>query len=548
MNTPPIRYPLPALAATVLLWLLLSLSGCASLPAGVQRPVSQAQAAGSGVLARIAQANAAPAPSAVPGDTPALSGFRLLPNGDQALDARLALLRRAEHSIDAQYYLINADDSGLQFLRALRDAAERGVRVRLLVDDLYSAGEQPLFAGLAAHPNVELRLYNPLPVRSGGFTTRLLLSLHEFERINQRMHNKLLIADGVFAIAGGRNIGDEYFMRGADTNFIDMDLLATGPVVGELAAVFDRYWNHERAWPIQALASVASDPAALRAAFAQQVAGAADGLRVSPRDVLGRSSVESQLADGRLDQQFASARVAADAPDKAEHLRGADASIRNRAPVSPELRPGAGAMETAMAVMRSARAEVSIASPYFVPGPRGMAMLQLASDFGIRIKLMTNSLAATDEPLVYQGYAQYRPQMLKFGVDIHELSPQLVARSGSLGPFSSSSARLHAKVATVDQRFVIIGSLNMDGRSALLNTELGLVIDSPALAADIARLADVGAATGSYRLRLAPDTERIEWHTQEGGRERVLADEPGVSWVTRLKLQLMSLLVDEDML
>ncbi|HSW07471.1 phospholipase D-like domain-containing protein [Aquabacterium sp.] len=538
---PRSRSRLPALAVIVLLWLVTALGGCASLPAGAHRPLSQAIEAGDSTLARIARHNTAPRPD--PTGQPALSGFRLLPNGDHALDARLALVQRAERSLDAQYYLISADDSGLQFLRALRDAAARGVRVRLLVDDLYTAGEQALLAGLAAHPNVELRLYNPLPVRGGGFATRLLLSLHEFERINQRMHNKLLIADGAFALAGGRNIGDEYFMRGASANFIDLDVLASGPVVAELAAVFDRYWNHPRAWPVQALADGPQDPDALREAFERQVDTAAAGIHVSPRDVLGRSSVSTQLAAGQLDQHFAAVRVVADAPDKA-----AQAPALPPAPVTPEARPGAGAMDSLLSLMRSARSEVVITSPYFVPGARGIALLQQAADHGIQVRLVTNSIAATDEPLVHWGYARYRPAMLKLGVDIHELSPQLAARSNSLGPFGSSAARLHAKVAVVDRRFVAIGSVNMDGRSARLNTEMGLVIDSPALAADIARLMHPGTAAGSYQLRLVDGGERIEWLASEGGRQQVLAQEPGSGWVTRLKLSLLSLLIAEEML
>lgn len=558
MNTPTPRSPLPALAAIALLWLLTTLTGCASLPAPTERPASHAVAAAKTSLAQIANSNAAPANAgpATTGDQaqalPALSGFRLLPNGDHAFDARLALVRRAERTLDVQYYLINADDSGLQFLRALRDAAARGVRVRVLVDDLYTAGEQDLFQGFAAHPNVELRLYNPLPVRNGGFASRLLLSLHEFERINQRMHNKLLIADGAFAIAGGRNIGDEYFMRGSTANFIDLDVLTTGPVVAEMAAVFDRYWNHPRAWPMQALATASQqDPAALRAEFDRQVATAATSITVSPLDVLGRSSVESQLASGRLEQHFASVRVAADAPDKAEHIRDADSPFSRPEPVTAEVPAHAGAMLITLSVMRNAKSEVTIASPYFVPGARGIAMLQLAAQHGIQIRVMTNSLAATDEPLVYQGYAQYRPQMLKLGVELHELSPQLVARNNLLGPFRSSSARLHAKVATVDKRFVVIGSLNMDGRSAVLNTEMGLIIDSPALAADVGRLMNPGHSGASYRLRLAQQAqggERIEWLAQDGDKERVLSQEPGLGLVTRLKLGLLSLLVDEEML
>ena len=197
-------------------------------------------------LAQIAAAN-------TPEDKRALSGFRLLPAGDQAFDARIALARRAEKTLDVQYYLIAHDASGLQFLRELRDAAARGVRVRILVDDLYANGQDELLAALAAHANVEVRMFNPLPVRNGGLASRVVFSMHQFSRINGRMHNKLFIADNAFSVTGGRNIADEYFGRSEPANFIDMDILATGPVVRELSNVFDRYWNSEHTYPVQSL-------------------------------------------------------------------------------------------------------------------------------------------------------------------------------------------------------------------------------------------------------------------------------------------------------
>ncbi|MBI5257844.1 MAG: phospholipase D family protein [Burkholderiales bacterium] len=532
------RRPHPLLSA--LSWLLLALllglaGGCASLPEPGPRPVSVARAPGEGMLGRLAAAHAAAA--AEVSATEPLSGLRLLPNGVHALDARLALVQRAEHSLDVQYYLIQRDDSGLQFLRALRDAAARGVRVRLLVDDLYTAGEQALFAGLAAHPNVSLRLYNPLPARQGGLTTRLLLSLHERERINHRMHNKLLVADGAFAIAGGRNIGDEYFMRSRSANFIDMDVLATGPVVAELAAGFDRYWNSERAWPIQALmaADAAGDdtppsPEALRAAFDEQVRQLPPPAQVTLLDALGRGSLAAELAQGRLTLHHAPVRVLVDAPDKQLET------------------PAESALDATLQAMLGAREEVLIASPYFVPGQRGLAMLRQARDHGIRIRVLTNSIAATDEPIVYWGYSRYRTAMLELGVTIHELSPELVQRSGTLGVFGGSAARLHAKVATIDRRWVALGSLNMDPRSARLNTELGLLIDSPALAWEVEQLMQPRALAGAFRLALAPAGTQLQWHASAGGEERLLTDEPGAGWLTRLKLGLMSLLISEDML
>jgi hypothetical protein len=337
------------------------LTACAGLPSGVQRPNSQA---------RIDVADtrlAAVAAASMPAGNGQLSGMRLLPAGDQAFEARIALVRAAEKSIDAQYYQIADDLSGRQFLRGLADAAARGVRVRLLVDDLHAAGQDALLAGLAARPNLEVRMFNPLAVRDGGVASRVLFSLHEFSRVNRRMHNKLLVADNVFAITGGRNIANAYFGRSEPANFIDMDMFAAGPVVRELSAVFDGYWNSEHAYPIQSLAAAEFSSEAARRQFDDTVraAGAAE-LTVAARDPLGQSSVGSQLANGRLELHIAAARVIADAPAKAAL---GDASLAYGAVMNGKLE-----------LMQSARSEVLVASPYFVPGRRTLEILKQATD------------------------------------------------------------------------------------------------------------------------------------------------------------------------
>ncbi|WP_284615501.1 phospholipase D-like domain-containing protein [Aquabacterium humicola] len=508
--------------------LLLAAAGCASLPADVVRQPSSS----------IVQ-HAAPTPlqrtvaASTPPEAAALSGFRLLPSGPQALDARLALAQRAEATLDVQAYLIADDVSGRQLLGALRDASRRGVRVRLLVDDLHAAPVLPLLAGLAAQPNAEVRLYNPLPVRAGSLAGRVLGSLHELERINHRMHNKLFIADNTLALAGGRNLGDEYFMRSAQSNFIDMDVLASGPVVGDLAGVFDGFWNSERAWPVLALEGRGQDGAALRAQLDHALAGSDAPPAAPPEDVLGRRAVSIELAAGRLDQVFAPARVLADAPDKAR-CDAADCA--------------AGAVDQALDLLRHAETSVALVSPYFVPGDDGLALLRETTARGVKVQLLTNSLGATDEPLVHAGYARYRPALLDLGIELRELSPTLTTRTTALGSFGRSLARLHAKVAVIDRRQVLIGSLNLDPRSRRLNTEVGLLIDSPALARELARLSRPDVLTGAYRLRL-DDEQRIEWLAQQDdGGLRVLRDEPDSSAGLQLKLGLLSLLVGEDWL
>jgi putative cardiolipin synthase len=519
------------IGAAIALFALLLATGCAALPGSVARQPSTALAGAGTTLQRIADASLAD-------HDPAQSGFRLLPNGDHALDARLALAQRAERSLDLQYYAWHDDDTGRLLLTALRDAGRRGVRVRLLVDDLHAGALQPLLAGLAAQAGVEVRLFNPLPVREGSVAGRVLGSLHDFGRLNHRMHNKLFVADGALAVAGGRNIGDEYFMRSAVANFVDLDVLVAGPVVADMAASFDRYWNSERAWPVQALAQP-TDGTELRARFDHTVAGAARELHVNPHDRLGRSPVSVQLDTGRLELLAAPVHLLADSPDKQ----------RCDAPDDDAPCPTAdpSAVETLFATMRDTRHELKITSPYFVPGAEGMAMLQTVAARGASIKLLTNSIGATDEPLVHWGYARYRPEMLELGLQIRELSPTLPARTQAFGSFGRSAARLHAKVVVIDGRRVALGSANMDRRSARINTEMVLLIDSPALAAELARLANAEALAGSYRLRLDED-RRIEWLVSEGGAERPVSEEPDLGWAQRLKLGLLSLWIAEDQL
>jgi putative cardiolipin synthase len=521
MNTSASPSNVPRRLASAVAWVLLwLLSACAALPEGVQREPSQA-------MTDVADAPLArEAAQATPDDKRHLSGLRLLPNGPEAMTTRVALARRAQKSIDVQYYLIAADDTGRQFLRELRDAAQRGVRVRVLIDDLHVAGEDDLLMALAAHDNVQVRLFNPLPVRGNAFETRLLLSLHEFERVNRRMHNKLFIVDNSVAVTGGRNIANEYFMRGTLANFIDMDVLSVGPVVRGLSEVFDRYWNSELAYPIDALVRPIGSRDEARALF--------DAWVDSPPVVEPAAAALQQVLTEPRAFEFAQVNVVADDPAKAA---GAGATPA-----------GSTAMDSTLLTMRSARSEVMVVSPYFIPGERGIKLMQDAIDHGIKLSVMTNSLAATDEPLAYWGYARYRAAMLKMGVSLSELSPVANRKFDMLGDFRSSFGALHAKVAVVDRRWLMVGSMNMDGRSARSNTEVGLVIDSAELAEEAMTLMNEHWSNSHYRLRLAGHDGRVEWVATDGDGSAVHRAEPYVSWLKRLRLGVMSMFISEEML
>jgi cardiolipin synthase C len=507
-------HPLIRLGASAAL--ALALAACASLPeprAVIEPPT--AQHLEHTALARITA-------DSTPPRKQQLTGLRLLPGGDQALDARLALARHAEHTLDVQYYVLADDGAGRQLLRALRDASQRGVRVRLLLDDLHSGDVAAQLAALAVHEGIEVRLFNPLPLRIGSPMARLLLSPGAFEQLHRRMHNKLFIADGQVAITGGRNIGDEYFMKASAANFVDMDILCTGAVLPELRQVFERYWHSAHAVPLQQL--MPPDAAAL------QLRDTPLPATPSSSDTLGQDAVGRQLDAGHLELVFARVQVLADTPDKVR-----------QSPLLADSALGQGLQQ-----LRSARSEVVIVSPYFIPGERGMAMLREATAARVRVSVLTNSMAATDEPVVHQAYARYRAAMLDMGVTLHELSPGLSRKAGVFGDFRSSDGRLHAKLAVADRRWVLLGSMNMDGRSAYANTELGLLIDSRELAWQLRSLLLRAHASSSYRVRRAG--HGIEWVARDGHTERVYLDEPGAGLGLRLKSSLLSLFVSEELL
>ena len=511
---------------------LAATAGCTSLPPLPARAATHAFADADTAATKLGAIERASLAGAAKG----ASGFRLLPTGDHALDARLALVERAERSVDAQYYQLQRDGVGLAFLAGLRDAAARGVRVRLLVDDLYTTGEDELFATFAALPGVEVRLFNPLPARGGSLLGRLVLSLHDFGRINHRMHNKLLVADNRFAVSGGRNLADEYFMRSAAANFIDMDVISAGPIVREQSAVFDRFWNSAYAYPVESVVDLPLDRAAARRRFEEALgAGRKPEREPAASDVLGGAAVGFELASGRVQLVPASARVFADAPEKVD-TRGRDDGVTT-------------VNRSVLDVMAEARSEVIIASPYFIPGEFGLERMKDGIDHGVSIVVLTNSLGATDAPLVHWRYARYRKAMLRLGVKLFELGPELAQKSGGFGDFGASLGRLHAKVAVIDRRLLFVGSMNLDARSAWSNTEAGLLIDSPRLSEAIYALVGRDRNESVYRLRLAADGESIQWVTTAAdGKETVLDDEPHSDWLLRLKLRLLEPFASEDLL
>ena len=422
-------------------------------------------------------------------------------------------------------------------MRNLRDAALRGVRVRLLVDDLYTAGSDPMFRGLAAFPNVEVRLFNPFCCARQNVVSRYVASIGDFRRLNHRMHNKLFIADGVAAIMGGRNIADEYFTRGAKNNFIDMDVLVVGAVVGQLASIFDVYWNSPQAYPVEAILGESANHEEARRSFDHLVDDGEQmrSVALPPFDILGYGPIGDDLDAGRLGLVWGTAVAFADQPGKVMAT-------------SAETARSMSAQMNVMDRVMESKGEVVISTPYFIPGSMGVQAFGDLRKRNVKVTILTNSFAANDVPLAHTGYARYRVELLRTGIDIYELSPTRVQHNEQLMLPGMSLGRLHAKAAVIDQSMVYIGSVNLDPRSESVNTELGLFARCPELAKEVIRVINISKLQSSYRLRFAPDGQSLEWLATDGNGEVVLSQEPEVTPFMRLQNMLLAPFVPEQLL
>ncbi|MBP6902944.1 MAG: phospholipase D family protein [Burkholderiaceae bacterium] len=531
------------------LWLPLCLSqfgGCALLAPGLperppQPPTELRIAPADSPLARLQQRSGVPA---------GRSAFQPMTLSSLSLQARLALIAQAHASLDLQTYLIGDDATGHQLMRALRDAAARGVRVRLLVDDLYTKGLTDLLLGLDAHDGIEVRLYNPFPAGRDSWLLRAFSLAGDFGQLNRRMHNKLFIADGRFAVVGGRNLADAYFMRSDEGNFIDFDLLCTGVVVPELGHHFDDFWNSRFAVPLRALADNGLPAGERRRSFEVLSRPGLAPLRSAalpapPPPPPPPDEISGLLLPGTGPWVVADARVYFDSPEKTAGGATAPAGAQ-----PSEALPVAR-------LMSAAEREVIVVSPYFLPSGQGLERLQAARERGVRVQVITNSLVDSDEPLVAMAYGQRRMALVQAGVQLFEMSSQRLKRQPQLREvLAGSIGRLHAKLAFIDQRTLLVGSMNLDPRSASLNTELALAIHSPELVQQVLGqlqpMSGQGALDGLWEVRLAADGQRLEWlgrgERDDGADAERLSDEPAPPWWQRLKLWLLYLLVPDDLL
>ena len=546
--------------------LLYLLNGCATIPYDYPRPVSSALYRPEGTsLGKKFQAQAVNHPGA--------SGFYLLPTGIDAFTARALMIDRAEKTLDLQYYIFHDDLTGKFVYDRLMAAADRGVRVRLLLDDWHQTPETDwLLATMASHPNIEVRLFNPFGTHRRTFLARVLRMAFGPQRLRGRMHNKAFIADNSVAIVGGRNIGAEYFGASDEFNFYDVDIMAVGPIAREVSATFDDHWNCVLSVPISALIS--------RRPTADDLKSARRDLETQ-RECLKKSTYWLKVQESEILKRIDAGQVPL-VWGQAEVL--SDHTLKCIDP--DDSRQTAKMTQKLKGILAAAQSELLMVTPYFVPGQAGMRLLRQMRGRNLTIKIITNSFLSSDAPLAQIGYMRYRKDLLRMGVELYEIKPTLVQlqhdqdRRQFAGDFrrlcssflqgggsliqrgasriqiggssiqsgGSSRGALHAKTFVLDRQTVFVGSFNFDPRSMKLDTQNGIVIHSPELADQAACLFVKGISPArTYRVTLLGDDDLV-WITEDNGREVRYYQEPLSRFWPRLSLRSLSWLTPELLL
>ena len=566
----------------ICLSLALWLSACASLPSEVARPVSTALAnpsstrLGQGVEARARTAG-----------TRNDSGFALVSTAELAFTSRMTLIKAAQKTLDLQYYAVHFDDSSERLFDALREAASRGVRVRILLDDFNTAGKNAQVLKLAFENNIELRLFNPLPSGRASPVVRIISSLSDVARLQRRMHNKIFVADNAVAITGGRNLGDTYFGQGEDANFVDLDILAAGRIARDLSRSFDQYWNNPLAYPAQSLMT-AQEIDAIKPK--NRSGDAADTGVAADRDTPARPvAISTVTAGGNGDN---SSRAPVNATHTAR-IVSSPTGVSTTIPALPDdtdlrLLPWTwapsvmlvdkpskialdadsveAAQDTAvdglLSLMSQAKTDVLIVSAYFVPGEQMMKQFADMRRRGVRVRVLTNSLASNDAPAAHAGYARYRQALIAIGVEIYEMRSEQVgtvsafrSAAGSTGRSTgrstgsstgASRASLHTKAVVIDGSLLVVGSMNLDLRSKLQNSEVAIVIRSTKLSDEATRLIEPGLAHGAYRVEL--EGGQLVWRAPQGSGLNDTRVEPDASLGLRLMVNLIAPFAPDEML
>ena len=506
---------------------LFLIGGCATLPKDFDRPESYAYTDTDDTSFGKARRHEMLA-------HPGQFGFLLLASGLDAFVARALLAHGAERSIDAQYYLYHDDLTGRLFTDVLLKAADRGVRVRLLLDDMDLEGRDLGAAVMDSHPNIEVRIFNPFSRNTG----RIIQFVTRLGSVTRRMHNKSFTVDNQATILGGRNIGDAYFEADPDLDFNDLDVVAIGPVAREVSVSFDRYWNNELAYPATVLKGepptheeIEQKRQLLKEFVAQQVD--------SPYlQALRDSDLANDYRNDRVIYHWGDAEALYDQPEKLVQ----DFS-KSEFHLAPKIAPYFDGVQD----------ELIIFSPYFVPGKEFTAFLRQLSERGVRVRILTNSLSSTDVGIVHAGYAKYRKDLLRAGVELYEMNKKTSKeeRKRKKGGYGSSQASLHAKAFIFDRKQVFIGSLNLDPRAVLHNTEIGVVLASKEIASGMSDWFDRNIERKAFRLELRTDEdgyEQILWHGLENGEQRVFDVDPYTGFWRRFGIGFLGLLPIESQL
>ena len=531
-----------------LVFLSFWVTGCASLPSTVDRPVSTALA--NPMQTRLGQLVQARADKA---GTHNDSGFALVGNAELAFTSRMTLIKAAQKTLDIQYYAIFADDTTERMFDALREAAGRGVRIRILLDDFNTSGKNAQVLKLAFEKNFELRLFNPLPGGRGSMMLRILSNLKDVARMQRRMHNKIFVADNAVAITGGRNLGETYFGQSEGTNFVDIDVLAAGRIARDLSRSFDQYWNNPLAYPVQSLMT-AKEIELLKpkpaAASPEAPSGAPQPMAVaSPtlaKTLTAASNDATALPDSTdlslLTWTWAPSVLLVDQPSK----------------IAADADDVAEAQETAvdglLQLMSQAKTDLLIVSPYFVPGEVMMGQFAELRRRGVRVRVLTNSLASNDAPAAHVGYARYREALLAMGIELYEMRAEQegTVRSfrwgaGSTGGSTSGSrASLHAKVVVMDSRLLVVGSMNLDLRSKLQNSEVAIIIRNRALSQEATRMIEPALTSGAYHVEQVDG--QLIWRAPQGSGLKDSTTEPDASLTLKLLLKLIGPFAPDEML
>ena len=540
-----------------LLCACLLLTGCTSLPSDVDRPVSRALAdpgqtsLGKAIAARAAKAG-----------TRNDSGFALVGSAELAFTSRMTLIRAAQKTLDIQYYAIFQDNTTERLFEALRAAAARGVRIRILLDDFNTSGKNAQVLKLAYEKNIELRLFNPLPGGRSSLPVRILTNLHDVDRIQRRMHNKIMVADNALGITGGRNLGETYFGQSKGTNFVDIDVLAAGRIARDLSRSFDQYWNNPLAYPVQSLMTAKEIEAIKpKPAAAGNTSGASS--RDEPAELAGIEAAVTAIASApddttsslpvlpdstnlrALTWTWAPSVLLVDKPSKI----AADADATEEAQDTT--------VDGLLQLMAQAKNNILIVSPYFVPGERMMKQFAEIRKRGVRVRVLTNSLASNDAPAAHVGYARYRKALLEIGVEIYEMhaeqqgtfrnfgssAPGAGSKGGSTG---GSRASLHSKVVVMDERLLVVGSMNLDLRSQLQNSEVAIAIRNAAISREAIRLIEPTIANGAYHVQLQGD--QLVWRAPQGSGFKDSTTEPDASIGLKMMLLLIAPFAPDEML